>query len=112
MTATVNADRDPERLSAALKLVARRYARHIRRRPALPIGALLMPGIRNMLVFTTPKRVVAKMLDDLDGGNRLSLAELTPYALAVAGLWFAGEMVWRIAAVLLARAEVRGLEAL
>jgi ATP-binding cassette subfamily B protein len=112
MTATVNADRDPERLSAALKLVARRYARQIRRRPALSIAALLMPGIGNMLVFFTPPLVVAKLLDRFDGGNRLSAAELTPYVLAFAGLWFAGEIVWRIAAVLLARAEVRGLEAL
>ena len=112
MTATVNADRDPERLSAALKLVARRYARQIRRRPALSIAALLMPGVGNMLVFFTPPLVVAKLLDRFDGGDRLSAAELTPYVLTFAGLWFAGEIVWRIAAVLLARAEVRGLEAL
>ncbi len=91
MTATVNADRDPERLSAALKLVARRYARQIRRRPALSIAALLLPGIGNMLVFFTPPLVVAKLLDRFDGGNRLSAAELTPYVLAFAGLWFAGE---------------------
>src|SRR5687767_9259861 len=112
MTATVNADRDPERLSAALKLVARRYARQIRRRPALSIAALLMPGVGNMLVFFTPPLVVAKLLDRFDGGDRLSSAEPTPYVLTFAGLWLAGEIVWRIAAVLLARAEVRGLEAL
>jgi ATP-binding cassette subfamily B protein len=112
MTATVNADRDPERLSAALKLVARRYARQIRRRPALSIAALLLPGIGNMLVFFTPPLVVAKLLDRFDGGDQLSAAELTPYVLAFAGLWLSGEIVWRIAAVLLARAEVRGLEAL
>src|SRR5688572_5763312 len=112
MTATANAYRDPERLSAALKLVARRYARQIRRRPALSIAGLLMPGIGNMLVFFTPPLVVAKLLDRFDGGGRLSAAELTPYVLTFAGLWLAGEIVWRIAAVLLARAEVRGLEAL
>src|SRR5688572_16991452 len=112
MTATANAYRDPERLSAALKLVARRYARQIRRRPALSIAGLLMPGIGNMLVFFTPPLVVAKLLDRFDGGDRLSAAELTPYVLTFAGLWLAGEIVWRIAAVLMARAEVRGLEAL
>ncbi len=112
MTSTVNADHDPERLSAALKLVARRYARQIRRRPALSIAALLLPGIGNMLVFFTPPLVVAKLLDRFDGGDQLSAAELTPYVLAFAGLWLTGEIVWRIAAVLLARAEVRGLEAL
>lgn len=112
MTATVNADRDSGRLSAALKLVARRYVRQIRRRPALSIAALLMPGIGNMLVFFTPPLVVAKLLDRFDGGDPLSAVELTPYVLAFAGLWFAGEIVWRVAFVLVARAEVRGLEAL
>src|SRR5687767_15819104 len=112
MMATVNADRDPGRLSAALKLVARRYARQIRRRPALSIAALLMPGLGNMLVFFTPPLVVAKLLDRFGGGDRLSASELMPYVLAFAGLWFAGEIVWRVAFVLVARAEVGGLEAL
>jgi ATP-binding cassette, subfamily B, bacterial len=112
MTATANADRDPGRLSAALTLVAHRYARQIRRRPALSIAALLMPGLGNVLVFFTPPLVVAKLLDRFDRGNRLSASELTPYVLAFAGLWFAGEIVWRAAFVLVARAEVRGLEAL
>src|SRR5688572_33263269 len=106
MTATVNPDRDSERLSAALTLVIRRYARQIRRRPVLSIAALLLPGIGNMLVFFTPPLVVAKLLDRFGGGDRLSAAELTPYVLVFAGLWFAGEIVWRGAFVLVARAEV------
>ena len=103
-------DRDPGLLSAALRSWTAVRA-HMRRR-ALSIAALLLPGIGNMLVFFTPPLVVAKLLDRFDGGNRLSAAELTPYVLTFAGLWLAGEIVWRIAAVLLARAEVRGLEAL
>jgi ATP-binding cassette subfamily B protein len=112
MTAPLTADRDSGRLSAALTLVARRYARQIRRRPALSIPALLMPGLGNLLVFFTPPLVVAKLLDRFNGGAQLSAAELTPYILAFAGLWFAGEIVWRLAFVLVARAEVRALEAL
>src|SRR5688500_6491001 len=112
MTTPANADRDAGRLSAALALVIRRYARQIHRRPALSVAALLMPGLGNMLVFFTPPLVVAKLLDRFGGGDRLSAAELTPYVLVFAGLWFAGEIVWRAAFVLVARAEVRGLEAL
>src|SRR5688500_20215557 len=112
MTATANVDRDPARLSAALTLVARRYARQIRQRPVLSIAALLTPGIGNMLVFFTPPLVVAKLLDRFNGGEQLSAAELTPYILTFAGLWFAAEIVWRMAFVPVARAEVRALAAL
>jgi ATP-binding cassette subfamily B protein len=112
MTAPADVDRDPGRLSAALTLVARRYLRQIRQRPLLSIAALVTPGVGNMLVFFTPPLVVARLLDRLDGGAQLSAAELTPYILTFAGLWFAGEIVWRMAFVLVARAEVRGLEAL
>ena len=40
------------------------------------------------------------------------MAELTPYVLTFAGLWLAGEIIWRVAFVLIARAEIRGIEAL
>jgi ATP-binding cassette subfamily B protein len=35
---------------------------------------------------------------------------MMPYVLAFAGMWLAGEILWRIAGFLLARAEIRGLE--
>src|SRR5205814_9339664 len=38
--------------------------------------------------------------------------ELAPYVLTFAGLWLAGEDLWRTAAFFLARTEIRGLEAL
>ena len=37
---------------------------------------------------------------------------LTPYVLTFAGLWLAGQIVWRIAIALIARVEIRGMEAL
>src|SRR4029077_10649645 len=42
----------------------------------------------------------------------LSARQLTPYVLTIAGLWLTGEVIWRCAAALIARAEIRGMEAL
>src|SRR5262245_64465692 len=109
---TTAADRDSGRLNEALWLVLRRYGRQITQRPMIAIPALLLPGIGDVLVFYTPPLVVARLLGRFARSEPLTATELAPYVLAFAGLWLAGEIVWRGAAVLLARAEVRGIEAL
>jgi ATP-binding cassette, subfamily B, bacterial len=105
-------NRDPRRLSSALRLVVQRYVRQVRLRPALAIPALVLPGIGDVLVFYTPPLVIARLLGQFARDEQLSAAELTPYVLTFAGLWLAGEIVWRVAFVLISRAEVRGIEAL
>ena len=112
MTETAEADLDSRRMGSALRLVVQRYIRQIRRRPAIAVPALLLPGIGDVLVFYAPPLVVARLLGQFARDEQLSAAELAPYVLTFAGLWLAGEVIWRIAAVLLARAEVRGMEAL
>jgi ATP-binding cassette, subfamily B, bacterial len=112
MASTSDSDRDPGRLSAALRLVVRRYLRQVRLRPALAIPALVLPGIGDVLVFYTPPLVIARLLGQFAREEQLSAAELTPYVLTFAGLWLMGEIVWRVAFVLISRAEVRGIEAL
>jgi ATP-binding cassette, subfamily B, bacterial len=112
MTAVTNTDRDPERLTEALRLVVRRYGRQIRRRPALALPALLLPGIGDVLVFYAPPLVIAKLLGRFARNESLSAAQLAPYVLTFSGLWLAGEVLWRIAASFIARAEIRGMEAL
>ena len=112
MTANTDADRDPERLAEALRLVVRRYVRQVLRRPALSVPALLLPGIGSVLVFYAPPLVIAKLLGTFARNERLSAAQLAPYVLTFAGLWLAGEAIWRIAISLMARAEIRGMEAL
>jgi ATP-binding cassette subfamily B protein len=115
MTATPNADRDSQRLAGlpeALRLVVRRYARQIRRRPMIALPALLLPGIGNVLVFYAPPLVIAKLLSAFARNDRLSTAQLAPYVLTFSGLWLAGEVLWRIAASFVARAEIRGIESL
>lgn len=103
-------DRDPKRLTAALGLVVRRYCSQIRRHPAIAIPALLLPGIGNIFIFYAPPLIIARVLGEFAGDARPSLRELTPYVLAFAGVWLAGEAIWRVVGFLLARAEVRGLE--
>jgi ATP-binding cassette, subfamily B, bacterial len=112
MTATNNADRDPERLTQALRLVVRRYVRQIRRRPAVALPALLLPGVGNVLVFYAPPLVIARLLGTFSRNEDLTAGQLAPYVLTFAGLWAAGEVLWRVAASFIAHAEIRGMEAL
>jgi ATP-binding cassette, subfamily B, bacterial len=105
-------NRDPERLSAALWIVVRRYFAQIRRHPSVSIPALVLPGIGNILIFYAPPLIIAKVLGEFASGARPSLRELIPYVLAFTGAWLAGETIWRVTGFLLSRAEVRGLEEL
>jgi ATP-binding cassette, subfamily B, bacterial len=105
-------NRDPERLSAALWIVVRRYFAQIRRHPSVSIPALVLPGIGNILIFYAPPLIIARVLGEFASGARPSLRELIPYVLAFSGVWLAGEAIWRVTGFLLSRAEVRGLEEL
>jgi ATP-binding cassette subfamily B protein len=112
MTATSDGNRDPQRLTEALRLVVRRYARQVRRRPAIALPALFLLGIGNVLVFYSPPLVIAQLLGTYARNENLSAGQLAPYVLTFAGLWVAGEVLWRIGASFIARAEIRGIEAL
>ena len=107
-----HADTDPGRLRAALWLVVRRYAAQVRRRPAIAIPALILPGIADALIFYAPPLVVARLLGAFARDEQLTARELAPYVLALAGLWLAGEVVWRLALYLMIRTEIRGMQAL
>jgi ATP-binding cassette subfamily B protein len=113
MTTTgIDAERDPRQLAAALRLVLRRYGAQIQRRPAIAIPALLLPGIGDVLIFYVPPLIVARLLGAFAREERLSASELTPYIVAFAAVWLAGEVIWRIAVLLMTRTEIRGMEAL
>ena len=100
------------RLSAALRLVLTRYAAQLGARPFLAFGALVSPGVGNMLMVYGPPVVVARLLAALVRREATGVADLWPYVAAIAGFWTAGEVAWRLASYLLARCEVRGMEAL
>jgi ATP-binding cassette subfamily B protein len=113
MTTTANdADRDPGRLASALRLVLRRYAAQVRRRPAIAIPALILPGLGDILTFYMPPLVIARLLGSFARDERLSVSQLTPYVLSFAAVWLGGEVIWRVAGLLMARAEIRGMQAL
>ena len=105
-------DRTPRRLNAALWLVLRRYGRQITRRPLISVPAVVLPGIGDVLVFYAPPLVVARLLGAVARNDALTLDMFAPYVLTFTALWFAGEVVWRGAEALIARSEIRGIEAL
>jgi ATP-binding cassette subfamily B protein len=105
-------DRDPQRLWAALRLVLRRYAAQIRRRPATAIPALVLPGVAEVLIFYAPPLVVARLLGAFARNEPLSPRALAPYILTFAGVWLTGEVIWRVSLLLMGRTEIRAMEAL
>src|SRR5262245_43344559 len=72
-------NRDPQRLTAALWLVVRRYCSQIRRHPALAIPALVLPGLGQILIFYSPPLIIAGVLGKFASDTKPSLRELMPY---------------------------------
>jgi ATP-binding cassette subfamily B protein len=104
--------RSAERLKASLRLVLGRYAAQVRRRPFVAGGALLLPAVAEILTLYAPPLVVARLLGRFAAREPLTAGDLTPYVLTFAALWLAGQIVWRFAVALIARLEIRGMEAL
>ena len=104
--------RDPGRLNQAVWLVLRRYGRQITRRPSISVPALVLPGIGDVLVFYAPPLVVARLLGAVARDDSLTIGMFAPYVLTFTALWVAGEVVWRVAEALIARAEIGGIQAL
>ncbi len=112
MPPTPESTRDPQRLTAALALVLRRYVAQLRRHPWLAAGALILPAVADILNYYAPPLVIARLLGRFARNETLTTSDLTPYVAAFAGLWLAGQACWRVAVACIARVEIRGLEAL
>src|SRR6188768_4175553 len=110
MTATTH--RDSQRLMAALRLVVRRYGAQLRRWPGITAGALLLPALGDVLTFYAPPLVIAQLLGRFARNEAVTFRDVAPYVLAFAALWLTGQIIWRIAVSLIARVEIRGIEAL
>ena len=76
--ATETDNRDPQRLTAALRIVVRRYSSQIRLHPAVAIPALVLPGIGQILIFYAPPLIIARVLGKFASNTRPSLRELIP----------------------------------
>ncbi len=112
MTTNTDTDRDPGRLTAALRLVIRQYGAQLRRRPLIALGAVLLPAVADVLTFYAPPLVVARLLGGIARNEPFTPAALMPYVLTFAALWSSGQIAWRIAIALIARVEIRGMQAL
>lgn len=107
---SLDTTRNPQRLSAAIRLVLSRYFAQIKARPLMGTAGLLLPGIGDIFVWYLPPLVIARLLGAFNRDENLTASELTPYVLAFAGAWLTGEILWRIAASILARVEIRGMQ--
>ena len=112
MTPTRHNPADHRRLNAALQLVLRRYFAQVRRWKVYAVPALLLPAVGDVLTIYAPPIVVARLLARFGRREEVTFAEFIPYLAAFAGLWIAGQIVWRLAVAMIIRAEIRGLEAL
>lgn len=94
--------------AAPFRLALDHYAHQLREdwRDSLP--ALLLPGVGSILAWFCPPLVIAAALDAFEDGERLALSQLVPYLLVFAGIWSAGEIVWRFGIHFLNRAATRG----
>ena len=112
MTNITDEPRRNRRLNAALRLVLRRYFAQVRRWKAYAIPALLLPALGDVLTVYAPPIVIARLLAAFARRDELTFSDFVPYLAAFAGLWIAGQAVWRLAVALIIRAEIRALEAL
>ena len=112
MTSTRHNDTDRRRLSEALRLVLRRYYAQVCRWKVYAVPALLLPAVGDVLTIYAPPLVVARLLAAFAQREEITFSEFIPYLAAFAGLWIAGQIVWRLAVAMIIRAEIRGLEAL
>ncbi len=112
MTPTRHNPADRRRLNAALRLVLRRYLAQVRRWKAYAVPALLLPAVGDVLTIYAPPIVIARLLARFGQREQVTFAEFIPYLASFAGLWIAGQIVWRVAVAVIIRAEIRALEAL
>jgi ATP-binding cassette subfamily B protein len=84
----------------------------MRRQYRYAVPALLLPAVGDVLMLYAPPLVIARLLGAFARDEPLTAAELTPYVLTFAALWVCGQAAWRVAMVVLARAEIRGIQAL
>ena len=112
MAENLEQERDPERLGAALRFVLRRYLAQVRRWPFMAAGALLLPAVGDVLTLYAPALVVARLLGAFASNRQLSGDDLFPYVFTFIALWTFGQIAWRVGVAMIARIEIRALEAL
>lgn len=96
----------------AIKLAMRHYLRQIWEDKFFALPALVLPGLGSILVFYVPPLIVARILTNFSNDVHPGLNQLMSYVLLFAGLWLAGEALWRLAMFSLTRLETNGMRRL
>ncbi len=95
----------------ATKLAWRHYLGQLRRDKRISIISLLLPGIGSIFGDYVPPLVVAAAITRF-GNHQPTLSTAAPYLAWFGGLWLLGEIIWRIAFLLLNATDSMGMRAL
>ncbi len=68
----------------------------------------MLPGLGSILEWFCPALVIGALLNAFEDGARPTVSQLSPYLLAFAAVWGAGELALRVGIHFLNRAAVRG----
>jgi ATP-binding cassette subfamily B protein len=85
------------------------YMREILNQKKYSIAALLLPGIGNVFVFYVPSLTIAKMIRDFNG-IMPSMEQALPYIVFLGCAWMFGEVIWRLALIMLNRTDSKGMQ--
>lgn len=85
------------------------YMREIFNQKKYSIAALLLPGIGNVFVFYVPSLTIAKMIRDFNG-IMPSMEQALPYIVFLGCAWMFGEVIWRLALIMLNRTDSKGMQ--
>lgn len=103
---------DQERNKQAYTLAIKHYWEQLRIDWRLTLPGLLLTGVGTIFVIYLPPLIVARLLGKFTSNSAITLSDVTWYLIAFGGLWFIGEMMWRLSIHLMAHAEARGVERL
>jgi ATP-binding cassette subfamily B protein len=80
----------------AVLMVLRDYGKRYSAFPARSFFMFVLPAVGTILVFYIPPLVAAKIIDLFIAQGTISLSLAIKYVAMFAGLWFAGEICWRV----------------
>lgn len=100
--------KNPTRNSAAVKLAIKHYFSQLKESWVSMLFAFTLPGIGSILIYYVPSLIIARIIGRY-ANTSFTLTELVPYIAAFAGVWFLGEMIWRIGLFALLKGESRGI---